>query len=334
MESSIRDNLKHQKRCSEVLFFLKSVNLFFRLLYCDECLVTESNAFDLMNAAKVLSFGHLEQKCSEFIRWKVSKRNVGFFTGKALHSDAKESLKVCLDFFKKHTSTVLNAVEFRDISHDVLLFFSENKGDNCSESRFFVACVRWALAECHRQNREGTLDNFRKVLGEELIKKIIYKKTVMDKSLITDENLFELMHVAKIFGISDLESDCSEFIQKKLTVNNVGFFTSEALHFEAKDSLKVSQDFFKKNTLKVLNTEEFLDIPHEVLENFCNNKSDDCSEARFFKACFDWSKAECKRQKLKVTHENLRNVLGNDLISKIDYEKMGREEFIYGVVPT
>ena len=88
-------------------------------------MVTDSNAFDLMNAAKVLSIGDLEYKCSEFIQDKVNETNVGFFTGKAIYYDAKESLNVCLNFFKENTLEVLNASEFLDITHEALLTFSK-----------------------------------------------------------------------------------------------------------------------------------------------------------------------------------------------------------------
>ena len=311
-----------------------SLNFLFRYLYCDECLVTDNNVFELMQAAKILQMGDLENKCAEFIEMKVNETNVSFFTGKALNLDAKESLNVCMDFFEKNTLKVLATQEFQDIPHEVLESYSDNVGDDCSESRFFVACFYWAKAECNRQNLEETKENFERVLGDNLSAAIRYKKTDAKESLITDANVFELMHAGKIFGMDELENDCSEFIQKKVTEANVSFFTGDALHFDAQDSLQVCLDFFKANTLKVLNTNQFLEVRQEVLKTFNENKGDRCSESRFFTACFNWAKAECKRRNLQETHENFREVLGEDLINDIKYDKMGLKEFLNTVVPT
>jgi len=199
-----------------------------------------------------------------------------------------------------------------------------------------MKCHKLILSSCESRLKELVANNPEKIDIDDVSPhtfREILKYLYADDCVVTDSNVFELMHASQKFALADLEHSCSEFIKNKLTESNVSFFTGQALQFDAKGSLKVCLDFFKKNTLNVLSTKQFLEIPKKALLILSGNKNAECSESRFFTACFDWAKEECKRQNLEQVHKNLRNVLGEDVLSQIKFQKMSLKEFLNIVVP-
>ena len=160
-----------------------------------------------------------------------------------------------------------------------------------------------------------------------------YRYLYTDEIAVTDANVFEVMHAAMKFGLDDIEDICSRFISEKLNEKNVGLFTTQALQFNTKRYLKVCLDYFEDYTDKVLDSDDFLQIPHNVLTVFSEHIDSFC-ETKFFTSCYKWAKAECKRKNLAENQANLRMVLGDDVLEQFKFERTGMKEFLSTVVPT
>lgn len=172
-----------------------------------------------------------------------------------------------------------------------------------------------------RLSDEISPDNFETIL------QYIYT----DKCDISDQNLFGVNHVAKILRLEALERYCANFVKGKLGAANVVTYAAHASELDAKENIKVCQDYFRKNTTEVLKSKDFSDVSLDVLKMFCDSEGLSCSELELFTAYVQWAKSECLRQRRQATPENLRAVLG-DVLKKIRFPAMKKEEFEDNVI--
>lgn len=161
---------------------------------------------------------------------------------------------------------------------------------------------------------------------------LLFRYLYTDICEVSDLNLFEVTHAAKSLGLDDLEKHCAEAVKGRLSATNVLAFTSQALQFEAKENTKVCREYFRKNTLEVIKTKEFVEISLDVLLTLCSSEGIACSELELFLACMEWAKKECERQKREGTPENLRAVLG-DVLTKIRFPSMPKQDLEDVVIP-
>ncbi|XP_055514832.1 BTB/POZ domain-containing protein 2-like isoform X3 [Leucoraja erinacea] len=88
--------------------------------------------------------------------------------GEARLFDEPQLASLCLENIDKNTSDAINAEGFTDIDLDTLMAVLERDTLGIREIRLFNAVVRWAEAECQRQQLQLTPENKRKVLGKAL----------------------------------------------------------------------------------------------------------------------------------------------------------------------
>uniref|UniRef100_A0A674G7A6 BTB domain containing 1 n=1 Tax=Taeniopygia guttata TaxID=59729 RepID=A0A674G7A6_TAEGU len=82
--------------------------------------------------------------------------------------DEPQLASLCLDTIDKSTMDAISAEGFTDIDIDTLCAVLERDTLSIRESRLFGAVVRWAEAECQRQQLPVTFGNKQKVLGRAL----------------------------------------------------------------------------------------------------------------------------------------------------------------------
>ncbi|XP_051690211.1 BTB/POZ domain-containing protein 1 isoform X1 [Oryctolagus cuniculus] len=87
---------------------------------------------------------------------------------KARLFDEPQLASLCLDTIDKSTMDAISAEGFTDIDIDTLCAVLERDTLSIRESRLFGAVVRWAEAECQRQQLPVTFGNKQKVLGKAL----------------------------------------------------------------------------------------------------------------------------------------------------------------------
>ncbi|XP_042370936.1 BTB/POZ domain-containing protein 1-like isoform X2 [Plectropomus leopardus] len=82
--------------------------------------------------------------------------------------DEPQLASLCLDTIDKSTADAINAEGFTDIDLDTLCAVLQRDTLSIRENRLFGAVVRWAEAECYRQQLPPTSENKQKVLGKAL----------------------------------------------------------------------------------------------------------------------------------------------------------------------
>ncbi|XP_012670292.1 BTB/POZ domain-containing protein 1 isoform X1 [Clupea harengus] len=139
-----------------------------RFLYSDEVHIGPETVMTTLYTAKKYAVRALETHCVEFLTKHLRADNAFMLLTQARLFDEPQLASICLDTIDKSTADAVNAEGFTDIDLDTLCAVLERDTLGIRESRLFGAVVRWADAECHRQQLPLTSENKQKVLGKAL----------------------------------------------------------------------------------------------------------------------------------------------------------------------
>uniref|UniRef100_A0A8C4TFL0 BTB domain containing 1 n=1 Tax=Erpetoichthys calabaricus TaxID=27687 RepID=A0A8C4TFL0_ERPCA len=139
-----------------------------RFLYSDEVHIGPETVMTTLYTAKKYAVPALEVHCVEFLTKHLRADNAFMLLTQARLFDEPQLASLCLDTIDKSTADAISAEGFTDIDLDTLCAVLERDSLGIRESRLFAAVVRWAEAECHRQQLPLTAENKQKVLGKAL----------------------------------------------------------------------------------------------------------------------------------------------------------------------
>jgi len=120
--------------------------------------------------AKKYAVPALEKHCVDFLKHNLSPDNACMLLTQARLFDEPQLAALCLETIDKYTQEALGAEGFTDIDIDTLTSVLDRDSLRIKESKLFGAVLRWAEAECLRQNSPVSADNKRAVLGNVLAK--------------------------------------------------------------------------------------------------------------------------------------------------------------------
>ncbi|XP_071345100.1 BTB/POZ domain-containing protein 1-like isoform X2 [Trachinotus anak] len=139
-----------------------------RFLYSDEVHIGPETVMTTLYTAKKYAVPALESHCVEFLTKHLRADNAFMLLTQARLFDEPQLASLCLDTIDKSTADAINAEGFTDIDLDTLCAVLERDTLSIRENRLFGAVVRWAEAECYRQQLPLTSENKQKVLGKAL----------------------------------------------------------------------------------------------------------------------------------------------------------------------
>ncbi|KAG8145077.1 putative BTB-POZ domain-containing protein [Naja naja] len=139
-----------------------------RFLYSDEVQIGPETVMTTLYTAKKYAVPALEAHCVEFLTKHLRADNAFMLLTQARLFDEPQLASLCLDTIDKSTMDAISAEGFTDIDIDTLCAVLERDTLSIRESRLFGAVVRWAEAECQRQQLPVTSANKQKVLGKAL----------------------------------------------------------------------------------------------------------------------------------------------------------------------
>uniref|UniRef100_G1T6L6 BTB domain containing 1 n=1 Tax=Oryctolagus cuniculus TaxID=9986 RepID=G1T6L6_RABIT len=139
-----------------------------RFLYSDEVQIGPETVMTTLYTAKKYAVPALEAHCVEFLTKHLRADNAFMLLTQARLFDEPQLASLCLDTIDKSTMDAISAEGFTDIDIDTLCAVLERDTLSIRESRLFGAVVRWAEAECQRQQLPVTFGNKQKVLGKAL----------------------------------------------------------------------------------------------------------------------------------------------------------------------
>ncbi|CAO2613977.1 BTB/POZ domain-containing protein 1 [Lemmus lemmus] len=139
-----------------------------RFLYSDEVQIGPETVMTTLYTAKKYAVPALEAHCVDFLTKHLRADNAFMLLTQARLFDEPQLASLCLDTIDKSTMDAISAEGFTDIDIDTLCAVLERDTLSIRESRLFGAIVRWAEAECQRQQLPVTFGNKQKVLGKAL----------------------------------------------------------------------------------------------------------------------------------------------------------------------
>ncbi|KAM9861279.1 BTB/POZ domain-containing protein 1-like isoform 2-T2 [Aulostomus maculatus] len=139
-----------------------------RFLYSDEVHIGPETVMTTLYTAKKYAVPALEGHCVEFLTKHLRADNAFMLLTQARLFDEPQLASLCLDTIDKSTADAINAEGFTDIDLDTLCAVLERDTLSIRENRLFGAVVRWAEAECYRQQLPLSSENKQKVLGKAL----------------------------------------------------------------------------------------------------------------------------------------------------------------------
>ncbi|KAM8762916.1 BTB/POZ domain-containing protein 1-like isoform X2 [Acanthopagrus latus] len=139
-----------------------------RFLYSDEVHIGPETVMTTLYTAKKYAVPALEGHCVEFLTKHLRADNAFMLLTQARLFDEPQLASLCLDTIDKSTADAINAEGFTDIDLDTLCAVLQRDTLSIRENRLFGAVVRWAEAECYRQQLPPTSENKQKVLGKAL----------------------------------------------------------------------------------------------------------------------------------------------------------------------
>uniref|UniRef100_A0A1B6F9I4 BTB domain-containing protein n=2 Tax=Proconiini TaxID=565685 RepID=A0A1B6F9I4_9HEMI len=136
-----------------------------KFLYSDEVQIGPETVMTTLYTAKKYAVPALERHCVDFLKSNLGADNAFMLLTQARLFDEPHLAALCLDTIDKNTAEALAADGFTDIDLETLGAVLERDTLRIREAKLFQAVVRWAVAECGRQQLSATSHNQRAVLG-------------------------------------------------------------------------------------------------------------------------------------------------------------------------
>ena len=137
-----------------------------KFLYTDEAHIGPDTVMTTLYTAKKYAVPALECQCVDFLKRNLNAENAFMLLSQARLFDEQQLADLCLETIDKCTTEAINAEGFVDIDLETLCSVLRRDTLSIRECKLFQAIVRWADAECQRQQIASTADNKRQVLGD------------------------------------------------------------------------------------------------------------------------------------------------------------------------
>ncbi|XP_055694543.1 BTB/POZ domain-containing protein 3-like [Lutzomyia longipalpis] len=139
---------------------------FLDYIYSGEVTLSDGTVLEILKLAHRYSINFLVRDCVNFLRRNIKVANVLLCLELGINLDVKDLTFECLDVIADFTLAVMQQEAFLAITRETLRHILELEITICTEYEIFQGAMRWAEAECNRQNIESNNENKREVLGD------------------------------------------------------------------------------------------------------------------------------------------------------------------------
>lgn len=171
-----------------------------RFIYCEEVHLTHDNVMAVFYASTVYFLPLLTKKCKEFLIKCMSKDNVCTILEHSVLYNEDELILESLKFIAPIAESLLNDEDFLNFSQPTLKtlmqynFYCEN------EKTVYESCLRWAIAQCKRNQMEANDENMRTVLGDAIYKirfsrmdQADFEQIAQTSAILTDSEKLDIL---------------------------------------------------------------------------------------------------------------------------------------------
>jgi len=153
-----------------------------------------------------------------------------------------------------------------------------------------------------------------------------------EKTELNQNNVMQVLYVAKKFQVNSLVDGCIKFLQENLNTRNVFSVLSHAQQYDERILVDHCWEVIDREAEKALKSEEFTAIERSLLEEVVSRDSLTIREVELFHAVNLWATKECQRQGLSPDGITKRKILGESIVKGIRFPVMTEKEFAVDVL--
>lgn len=160
--------------------------------------------------------------------------------------------------------------------------------------------------------------------------RLLLESIYTDKPHILAHQVVDSVRCAQKYQVASFTAACHKYMNHGLSHENA----CELLMCASKEDRTFAMQFIEENCEEVvMHDPHFTDLPREVILEIVRSNKLCVTEVELFKGILAWSKAECKRQKIEATQENLKDILQKILVH-IRFPLMSSNELAMVVSPS
>ena len=134
------------------------------------------------------------------------------------------------------------------------------------------------------------------------------------------------MYAAKKYIMPHLVQECVKYLETNVDADNACLLLSHSRIFDETELVKRCLEFIDSRTEEVLQSDSFIDIDYQTLEQILGRDTLSAEETVIHAAAARWAEAECTRQGRDTSPQQCREVLGEALYL-IRFPAMNLESF-------
>ena len=155
----------------------------------------------------------------------------------------------------------------------------------------------------------------------------LFRFIYSDEVNLNEDNVMQLMYLAKKYMLPSLADKCSAYLQENLDASNVFHVLPDAQKYEEKDLLDHCWKVIEKETEEAVKSDGFVTIERSILEELVKKDSLNIKEVELFKAVDCWAVKKCQKQGLVAEGSVKRRILGERIVKGIRFPLMEQTEF-------
>jgi len=172
-----------------------------RYMYSDEVILSGSNVMGVLYLAKKYMVPSLADECTQYLQGHLDSSNVFSILPSAQKFEDTKLVDRCWTVIDEETSEAVKSDGFWTIERSLLEVVVERDTLTIKEIELFKAVDLWATKECERQGLAADGEVKRKILGEDLIKRIRFPtmkqedfaSVVLDSEILTPKEIVSIV---------------------------------------------------------------------------------------------------------------------------------------------
>ncbi|XP_023245353.1 BTB/POZ domain-containing protein 6-B-like isoform X4 [Copidosoma floridanum] len=139
-----------------------------RYMYCDDVKLEADTVLATLYVAKKYIVPHLARACVTFLETSLNAKNACLLLSQSRLFEEPDLMQRCWEVIDAQAEMALRSEGFVEIDIHTLESVLSRETLNCKEIHLWNAALRWAHAECLRQDLEPTPNNQRRLLGKHI----------------------------------------------------------------------------------------------------------------------------------------------------------------------
>ncbi|XP_060602641.1 BTB/POZ domain-containing protein 6-A-like [Ruditapes philippinarum] len=137
-----------------------------------------------------------------------------------------------------------------------------------------------------------------------------------------------LMYTAKKYAVEGLVTRCREYLETKITCDNVCTILEQAHMFDENELRNHCFITIFSNSMDVLKSplKDYQSLCFDCLRKLLQSDKLMANEETIFIACLNWAEKQCRLKSLEISDENMREVLG-EILYLIRFPNMDQRTF-------